>query len=157
MNTVIAILETELKRINRAEQRDDKVRFNPVFIKEKKGLYWSMCLLFVITLALLIWSDIFSALDVWLCVLVFVVLNGFFFFHINPSYRLEDIDKTAWKNCYTGEWFRELDVQPAVLEQIMNSDEVSPQQKAELQRRLGIKQRVHFVDIRDIALLSSDR
>lgn len=151
MNPVMNIINKELERINQAEGRDDKVRFNPVFIRENPGLYFSMCLLFVVTMVVLIGSDIFSQFDVWLCVAVFVALNSFFFLHIDPAYYMRDIDRTAWRNCYTGEWFREREVSPDVLAEILAAPGVSAVQKAELTRRMAIKNRVHYVDIRDIA------
>ncbi|QGX92936.1 hypothetical protein EFZ10_15710 [Tatumella sp. TA1] len=147
MSTVREILERELTRINLEEHRNDKIVFDPRFIVEKKGLYGIMVAMFALTIALLIYSDIFSRFDVWVCVAIFVVLNAFFFFHINPSYHLADIDKIAWKNCYTGEWYREIPVRPAVVQQILDSDQVSEQSKREIHRLQQLKAEIFFRDL----------
>lgn len=147
MNTVKQILEVELARINHEEKRDDKVVFDPRFVFEKKGLFGIMCAMFVLTIALLIYSDIFSHWDVLICVVIFILLNGFFFFHINPSYHLEDIDKIAWKNCYTGEWYREIPVRSAVIDQILNSDQVAEESKTEIRRLQRLGAEIFFRDL----------
>ena len=147
MSTVREIVEQELNRINHEENRNDKIVFDPRFIVEKKGLYGIMVAMFALTLALLIYSDIFSRFDVWVCVAIFVLLNGFFFFHINPSYHLDDIDKIAWKNCYTGEWYREIPVRAAVIDKILHSEQVSEQSKREIQRLQQLQAEIFFRDL----------
>ncbi|MBT0721797.1 MULTISPECIES: YlaC family protein [Rosenbergiella] len=147
MSAVQEILQRELTRINLEEKRDDKLIFDPRFVFEKKGLYAIMLGMFILTLGLLIYSDIFSRLDVWICVAIFVLLNGFFFFHITPSYHLDDIDKIAWKNCYTGEWYREVPVRSAVIDQILNSDQVSDQSKNEIHRLQALGAEIFFRDL----------
>lgn len=43
--------------------------------------------------------------SVWLLVVLFILLNGFFFFDVYPRYRYEDIDVLDFRVCYNGEWY----------------------------------------------------
>lgn len=140
-------LQRELDHINTTEKRDDKPYFDISFIKEYSGLYALMWILFLITLGVLMYVDTFGKAEVIVCCLIFFVLNFFFFFHINPSYKAKDIDKGAWKNCYTGDWYMEVHVREAFIEELLNGDLLTQEEKATLDRQYQKKGYLYFADI----------
>lgn len=68
-------LQTELDRINVEEQRDDRPYFDISFIKNYPGLFSLMWILFVLTMALLLYSDSFGTIEYVVCILIFAVCN----------------------------------------------------------------------------------
>ncbi len=57
--------------------------------------------------------------SVWLLVVLFILLNGFFFFDVYPRYRYEDIDVLDFRVCYNGEWYNTRFVPAALVEAIL--------------------------------------
>lgn len=72
--------------------------------------------------------------SVWLLIVLFVLLNGFFFFDVYPRYRYEDIDVLDFRVCYNGEWYNTRFVPEQLLERILQSPRVGGEQKAQLQK-----------------------
>lgn len=72
--------------------------------------------------------------SVWLLVVLFILLNGFFFFDVYPRYRYEDIDVLDFRVCYNGEWYNTRFVPAALVEAILNSPRVADVQKEQLQK-----------------------
>ncbi|ONG12815.1 hypothetical protein BXT95_28740 [Escherichia coli] len=68
------------------------------------GLFIGMYVAFFATLAVMLQSETLSG-SVWLLVVLFILLNGFFFFDVYPRYRYEDIDVLDFRVCYNGEWY----------------------------------------------------
>lgn len=153
MSEIIEKVEAELKKINLYEQRDDRIKFDPHFIFERKGLFLVMWLTFLLTIFVMYNSAYFNHWDIAICTVFFLMFNSFFIFHINPSYHLKDIDKISWRNCYTGEWYREIAVPNALVESILNSKQVPLAQKSELQRLLAKCHTLRFIDLIAIANL----
>jgi Extracytoplasmic function sigma factor YlaC. len=60
-NQLDDVLQTELDRINVEEQRNDRPYFDISFIKNYPGLFGLMWILFILTMALLMYSDSFGA------------------------------------------------------------------------------------------------
>ncbi|NIF23887.1 YlaC family protein [Candidatus Pantoea multigeneris] len=148
MNTELnVVLQEELNKINQEEQRDDRPYFDVSFIKQYPGLYGLMCFLFVLTMGLLMYSDSFGGIEYTVCCVIFAVCNFFFFFHINPSYRVKDIDKGAWKNCYTGDWYMEVHVKEAFIEKLINGNVLSETEKNTLNAQYKKKGHLYFADI----------
>lgn len=146
-NQLNALLQQELDSINRAEKRNDRPYFDVSFIRQYPGLYGLMCFLFVLTMALLLYSDSFGTIEYVVCCAIFAVCNFFFFFHVNPSYRVKDIDKGAWKNCYTGDWYMEVYVREAFIHDLLNGDVLTENEKATLQAQYARKGHLYFADI----------
>ncbi|MCE0491210.1 YlaC family protein [Pantoea sp. Mb-10] len=146
-NTLDDVLQAELDRINLAEKRNDRPYFDTSFIKEYPGLFGLMWALFILTMALLIYSDSFGMTEYVVCGAIFAVCNFFFFFHINPSYRAKDIDKGALKNCYTGDWYMEVHVRDAFIDQLMSEPLLTDQEKARLAAQREKKGFLYFADI----------
>lgn len=148
MNTELnVVLQEELNKINQEEQRDDRPYFDVSFIKQYPGLYGLMCFLFVLTMGLLMYSDSFGGIEYTVCCVIFAICNFFFFFHINPSYRVKDIDKGAWKNCYTGDWYMEVHVKEAFIEKLINGNVLSENEKNTLSAQYKKKGHLYFADI----------
>lgn len=82
-------------------------------------------------------SVYFNRLEIGIFTVFFLMFNSFFIFHVNPSYHLKDVDKISWRNCYTGEWYREIAVPNTLVEDILNSKQVTLTQKTELKRLLN--------------------
>ncbi|ORM73316.1 hypothetical protein HA48_10130 [Pantoea wallisii] len=148
MNTELnTVLQKELDTINREEHRNDRPYFDVSFIKQYPGLYGLMCFLFVLTMGLLMYSDSFGTIEYTVCCVIFAVCNFFFFFHVNPSYQVKDIDKGAWKNCYTGDWYMEVHVREGFIQALMEGDVLTPAEKARLQSQYQKKGHLYFADI----------
>ena len=142
-----AVLQRELDAINLAENRNDRPYFDTSFIKQYSGLYWLMFFLFFITMVVLISSDTFGMTEYVVCCVIFAVCNFFFFFHINPSYKVKDIDKGALKNCYTGDWFMEIHVREELVKSLLTGNLLNDQEKQTLNKHYERKGYVYFADI----------
>jgi len=141
------ILQDELNKINIKEQRNDRPYFDVSFIRQYPGLYGLMCVLFILTMALLMYSDSFGNIEYIVCCLIFAVCNFFFFFHINPSYKVNDIDKGAWKNCYTGDWYMEVHVHEKFIKTLLEGDILSEAEKRILKSQYEKKGHLYYADI----------
>ena len=146
-NELDAVLQRELDAINLAENRNDRPYFDTSFIKQYAGLYWLMFFLFIITMVVLLYSDTFGMIEYVVCCVIFAVCNFFFFFHINPSYKVKDIDKGALKNCYTGDWFMEIHVRESLVQDLLNGKLLTDQEKEQLNKHYTRKGYVYFADI----------
>lgn len=151
MNKIIHFIENKLQRINIAENRDNRIKFDPHFLFENKGLTILMWGMFCLTLAIMLTSSSFSTIDLMRYIALFMILNAFLFFHMVAAYHLRDVDKICWKNCYTGEWYREIPVAESVVAEILASPEVRAAQKNELNRLLSIGKSLRFIDLVEIS------
>ncbi|MDU5779578.1 MAG: YlaC family protein [Pantoea sp.] len=142
-----SLLQQELDQINRAENRNDRPYFDVSFIKQYPGLYGLMCFLFVITMGVLLYSSSFGTIEYIVCCAIFAICNFFFFFHINPAYRVKDIDRGALKNCYTGDWYMEVHVRDAFIQSLLAGNVLSVDEKARLKSQYDKKGYLYFADI----------
>ena len=85
--------------------------------------------------------------SVWLLIVLFVLLNGFFFFDVYPRYRYEDIDVLDFRVCYNGEWYNTRFVPGQLIERILQSPRVDGEQKAQLQKMIATKGELSFYDV----------
>lgn len=83
--------------------------------------------------------------SVWLLVVLFILLNGFFFFDVYPRYRYEDIDVLDFRVCYNGEWYNTRFVPAALVEAILNSPRVADVHKEQLQKMIVRKGELSFL------------
>ncbi|UQY45788.1 YlaC family protein [Erwinia sp. PK3-005] len=146
-NDLNLFLQEELNRINKEEHRNDRPYFDFSFIRQYSGLYTLMCFLFVLTMGILLYSDSFGTTEYIVCCLIFAVCNFFFFFHINPSYQVKDIDRGAWKNCYTGDWFMEVYVREEFIQSLLNGSILTEAEKKTLVSQYEKKGHLYFADI----------
>lgn len=146
-NDLNLFLQEELNRINKEEHRNDRPYFDFSFIRQYSGLYTLMCFLFVLTMGILLYSDSFGTTEYIVCCLIFAVCNFFFFFHINPSYQVKDIDRGAWKNCYTGDWFMEVYVREDFIQSLLNGSILTEAEKKTLVSQYEKKGHLYFADI----------
>ncbi|EOV11244.1 inner membrane protein ylaC [Escherichia coli KTE195] len=91
MTEIQRLLTETIESLNTREKRDNKPRFSISFIRKHPGLFIGMYVAFFATLAVMLQSETLSG-SVWLLVVLFILLNGFFFFDVYPRYRYEDID-----------------------------------------------------------------
>ncbi|STE51934.1 inner membrane protein [Escherichia coli] len=105
-----------------------------------------MYVAFFATLAVMLQSETLSG-SVWLLVVLFILLNGFFFFDVYPRYRYEDIDVLDFRVCYNGEWYNTRFVPAALVEAILNSPRVADVHKEQLQKMIVRKGELSFYDI----------
>lgn len=146
MTEIQRLLNQTIDELNRVEKRDNRPRFSISFIRKHPGLFIGMYIGWLATMAVMLQSATLSG-SVWLLVVLFVLLNGFFFFDVNPRYRYEDIDVLDFRVCYNGEWYNTRDVPAELVEAIMHSPKVSESQKAMLTKMLSRKQTLSFYDI----------
>ncbi len=115
MTEIQRLLTETIESLNTREKRDNKPRFSISFIRKHPGLFIGMYVAFFATLAVMLQSETLSG-SVWLLVVLFILLNGFFFFDVYPRYRYEDIDVLDFRVCYNGEWYNTRFVPAALVE-----------------------------------------
>lgn len=132
MTEIQRLLTETIESLNTREKRDNKPRFSISFIQTSGAVYrYVRC--FFATLAVMLQSETLSG-SVWLLVVLFILLNGFFFFDVYPRYRYEDIDVLDFRVCYNGEWYNTRFVPAALVEAILNSPRVADVHKEQLQK-----------------------
>ncbi|ALB61950.1 Putative inner membrane protein [Cronobacter condimenti 1330] len=146
MTEIQRLLTATIDRLNQEEKRDNRPRFSISFIRKHPGLFVGMYLGWLATLAVMLQSDTLAD-SVWLLVVLFVLLNGFFFFDVNPRYHYEDIDVLDLRVCYNGEWYNTRDVPESLIQEIQTSPRVSASHKAQLEKMLTRKKTLSFYDI----------
>lgn len=145
MTEIQRLLTETIESLNTREKRDNKPRFSISFIRKHPGLFIGMYVAFA-TLAVMLQSETLSG-SVWLLVVLFILLNGFFFFDVYPRYRYEDIDVLDFRVCYNGEWYNTRFVPAALVEAILNSPRVADVHKEQLQKMIVRKGELSFYDI----------
>lgn len=150
MTEIQRLLTETIDDLNVREKRDNKPRFSISFIRKHPGLFIGMYIAWFATLAVMLQSDTLVG-SVWLLVVLFILLNGFFFFDVAPRYRYEDIDVLDFRVCYNGEWYNTRFVPPALVETILESPRVNREQKRQLQKMLSRKGELSFYDIFTLA------
>ena len=146
MTEIQRLLTETIESLNTREKRDNKPRFSISFIRKHPGLFIGMYVAFFATLAVMLQSETLSG-SVWLLVVLFILLNGFFFFDVYPRYRYEDIDVLDFRVCYNGEWYNTRYVPEELIENIMHSPTVEAGQKEKLQKMVSTKGQLSFYDV----------
>lgn len=150
MTEIQRLLTETIDDLNKREKRDNKPRFSISFIRKHPGLFIGMYVAWLATLAVMLQSE--TLVDsVWLLVVLFILLNGFFFFDVYPRYRYEDIDVLDFRVCYNGEWYNTRFVPPTLIEAILHSPRVDGVQKEQLQKMIARKGDLSFYDIFTLA------
>ncbi|EGI42351.1 inner membrane protein YlaC [Escherichia coli TA280] len=154
MTEIQRLLTETIESLNTREKRDNKPRFSISFIRKHPGLFIGMYVAFFATLAVMLQSETLSG-SVWLLVVLFILLNGFFFFDVYPRYHYEDIDVLDFRVCYNGEWYNTRFVPAALVEAILNSPRVADVHKEQLQKMIVRKGELSFYDIFTLARAES--
>ena len=154
MTEIQRLLTETIESLNTREKRDNKPRFSISFIRKHPGLFIGMYVAFFATLAVMLQSETLSG-SVWLLVVLFILLNGFFFFDVYPRYRYEDSDVLDFRVCYNGEWYNTRFVPAALVEAILNSPRVADVHKEQLQKMIVRKGELSFYDIFTLARAES--
>lgn len=146
MTEIQRLLSETIDDINQREKRDNRPRFSISFIRKHPGLFVGMYIARLATLAVMLQSE--TLVDsVWLLVVLFVLLNGFFFFDVYPRYRYEDIDVLDFRVCYNGEWYNTRYVPQELISAILTSPAVDTTRKTQLQQMLSRKGELSFYDV----------
>ncbi len=146
MSEIQRLLTTCIDNINAEENRDNRPRFSISFIRNHPGLFTTMYIGWFATLAVMLLSPMLKD-SIWLLFLIFILLNGFFFFDVNPRYRYSDIDVLDLRVCYNGEWYNTRLVPNTLIDEIMASERVPERQKAQLRKMLATKGELSFYDV----------
>ncbi|MEN3754657.1 YlaC family protein [Mangrovibacter sp. SLW1] len=146
MTEIQRLLSNTIEQLNHSEKRDNHPRFSISFIRRYPGLFVAMYAGWLATLVVVVKSTTLQDF-VWLHVALFVLLNGFFFFDVNPRYRYQDIDLLDFRVCYNGEWYNTRAVPEELISDIQASSHVSHQQKDLLAKMLVNKKMLTFYDI----------
>ena len=146
MTEIQRLLTETIESLNTREKRDNKPRFSISFIRKHPGLFIGMYVAFFATLAVMLQSETLSG-SVWLLVVLFILLNGFFFFDVYPRYRYEDIDVLDFRVCYNGEWYNTRYVPEELIDSILHSPAVETVQKEKLQKMVSTKGQLSFYDV----------
>lgn len=146
MTEIQRLLTQTIDELNTREKRDNRPRFSISFIRNHPGLFIGMYVAWFATLAVMLQSETLAG-SVWLLVLLFAILNAFFFFDVYPRYRFEDIDVLDFRVCYNGEWYNTRNVPPALIDAILQSPTVDEKEKSQLQQMLVRKGELSFYDV----------
>ncbi|MFP2507516.1 YlaC family protein [Buttiauxella gaviniae] len=146
MTEIQRLLTDTIEQLNAEEKRDNRPRFSISFIRKHPGLFIGMWIGWFATLWVMLESDTLSG-SVWLLVVLFALLNGFFFFDVNPRYRYDDIDVLDLRVCYNGEWYNTRNVPPTLIDKILHSPGVDEQKKSLLHKMVATKGELSFYDI----------
>lgn len=150
MTEIQRLLTDTIEQLNTDEKRDNRPRFSISFIRKHPGLFIGMWIGWLATLWVMLESDTLSG-SVWLLVVLFALLNGFFFFDVNPRYRYDDIDVLDLRVCYNGEWYNTRNVPPTLIDKILQSPGVDEQKKSLLHKMVSTKGELSFYDIFSLA------
>ena len=146
MTEIQQLLTNTIDELNVKEKRDNRPRFSISFIRNHPWLFVAMYAAFLATLIVMLRSE--TLVDsVWLLIVLFVLLNGFFFFDVYPRYRYEDIDVLDFRVCYNGEWYNTRFVPRQLIDRIMQSPDVDSEQKAQLKKMVDTKGDLSFYDV----------
>ena len=141
MTEIQLLLKSTIDELNVKEKRDNRPRFSISFIRNHPWLFVAMYAAFLATLIVMLRSE--TLVDsVWLLIVLFVLLNGFFFFDVYPRYRYEDIDVLDFRV-----WYNTRFVPEQLLERILQSPRVGGEQKAQLQKMIATKGELSFYDV----------
>ena len=146
MTEIQQLLKNTIDELNVKEKRDNRPRFSISFIRNHPWLFVAMYAAFLATFVVMLTSETLAD-SVWLLVVLFALLNGFFFFDVYPRYRYEDIDVLDFRVCYNGEWYNTRYVPQQLIERIMQSPRVAGEQKTQLQKMVATKGELSFYDI----------
>ncbi|MCS2169754.1 YlaC family protein [Scandinavium sp. TWS1a] len=146
MSEIQQLLTRTINELNSTEKRDNRPRFSTSFIRRFPGLFIAMYLGFLATWIVMYRSETLADSQ-WLLVVLFIVMNGFFFFDVAPRYRYEDIDVLDFRVCYNGEWYNTRFVPEALIDSIMQSPRVAEPQKSQLKKMIATKGELSFYDI----------
>ncbi|MDJ1655282.1 YlaC family protein [Raoultella sp. Ech2A] len=154
MTEIQQLLTNTIDELNVKEKRDNRPRFSISFIRNHPWLFVAMYAAFAATFVVMFTSE--TLVDsVWLLVVLFVLLNGFFFFDVYPRYRYEDIDVLDFRVCYNGEWYNTRFVPPQLIERILQSPRVAGEQKTQLQKMIATKGELSFYDVFSLTRVGS--
>lgn len=146
MTEIQQLLTNTIDELNAQEKRDNRPRFSISFIRNHPWLFVAMYAAFLATFVVM-WRSETLADSVWLLVVLFVLLNGFFFFDVYPRYRYEDIDVLDFRVCYNGEWYNTRYVPQQLIERILQSPRVAGEQKSQLEKMVATKGELSFYDV----------
>ncbi|MCS2153128.1 YlaC family protein [Scandinavium goeteborgense] len=146
MSEIQQLLTRTINELNSTEKRDNRPRFSISFIRRFPGLFIAMYLGFLATWIVMYRSETLADSQ-WLLVVLFIVMNGFFFFDVAPRYRYEDIDVLDFRVCYNGEWYNTRFVPDTLIDSIMQSPRVAEPQKSQLKKMVATKGELSFYDI----------
>ncbi|UCS16478.1 UNVERIFIED_ORG: YlaC family protein [Hafnia paralvei] len=146
MTEIERILKEEIEKVNKAERCDNRPRFSISFIKKHPGLFVGMYLAYAATLAVMLQSETLADVT-WVMTLLFLGLNLFFFFDVNPRYHYEDIDVLDLRVCFNGEWYNTRMVPDALVDSILQSPQVDDSRKQKLRAIMQKKSELSFYDI----------
>ena len=146
MTEIQRLLTDTIEQLNADEKRDNRPRFSISFIRKHPGLFIGMWIGWFATLWVMLESDTLAG-SVWLLVVLFALLHGFFLFDVNPRYRYDDIDVLDLRVCYNGEWYNTRNVPSTLIDKILHSPGVDAQQKSLLHKMVATKGELSFYDI----------
>ncbi|WP_299998121.1 YlaC family protein [uncultured Cedecea sp.] len=146
MNEIQRLLINTIEKLNVAEKRDNKPRFSISFIRKHPGLFIGMYIGLFATLWVMLASETLAG-QAWLLIVLFALLNVFFFFDVNPRYRYSDIDVLDFRVCYNGEWYNTRNVPDTLINDILHSPQVDDAQKSLLNTMLDRKGELSFYDV----------
>lgn len=146
MTEIQRLLTNTIEKLNVAEKRDNRPRFSISFIRKHPGLFIGMYIGLFATLWVMMASDTLAG-EAWLLIVLFAILNVFFFFDVNPRYRYSDIDVLDLRVCYNGEWYNTRNVPSTLINDILHSPQVDDEQKSLLNKMLDQKGELSFYDV----------
>ncbi|WP_428944201.1 YlaC family protein [Pantoea sp. FN060301] len=147
MNDIKQILLREIDTLNREEKRDNRPRFSLTFLKNHPGLWISMYLCYILTVALIFTTEFLGWPAFWGATLFVLLMSVLMLMDVNPRYRFEDIDTLDLRVCYYGEWYYIRTLSDAAVKEILASPTVPDKVKKGIEKLLSLKGEVDFYDV----------
>lgn len=156
MDEIKRILSDDIERLNRKEKRDNKIRFNPGFIRKHPYLFGGMLLCYLPVMLILAFADYFGIGYVVGFTLFVLGVSLGLSCHVSPRYHFDDIDQMDLRVCYNGEWFNKRSISQQAYAQIQSSSEVPPEVKQGVEQIQLSKGKVTFFDVYALVYLKPE-
>jgi len=153
MDVIKNVLNSEIDRINRQEDRDGRARVNVEFFVKHPWLCLAM-LVGYIAVGIVMYVSPYMGIGWFIGFTAFLVfMSAMLLLEIKPVYRYEDIGVLDLRVCYNGEWYFSRELSEDAVQQILSAESVSAGVKNRIESIVKNKGFVDFYDVYDLARL----
>lgn len=151
MDVIKNILNSEIDRINRLEGRDGKPRINADFFVNHPWLCLAMLAGYILV-GIVMYVSPYMGLGWFAGFTAFLLfMSAMLLMEIKPTYRYEDIGVLDLRVCYNGEWYFIREISDDAVQQLLASNDVSPNIKKRIETIVRNKGAIDFYDVYDLA------
>jgi len=151
MDVIESILNSDIERINRLENRDGKARINNEFFVNHPWLCLAM-LVGYIAVGVVMYVSPYMGLGWFAGFTIFLIfMSVMLLLEIKPTYRYEDIGVLDLRVCYNGEWFFNRELSDEAVKRLLNENQVNDEVKKHVETIVRNKGMIDFYDVYDLA------